>query len=354
MRALLGILISFSLLQFPAHSQTPIGGGELGVSVADVQASHTEIFEALFQTPYDANTAAWELDQQVTGEGSYTGVNEHGQPFQLDVQTYVSVDWTTLALTPQDAQDLANRNAQFCGIVATLSTDLASYDVWGTVAFQSNRGVPFQSRLLLGHEVESRIETAASTSVVTVPVLIPILCNPDDCAAGCHTDYDADVQAIADDAFENDPSVQAAQAALEQAEITNAAIRDSRVQDAESQLAADLLVATTSATISHIACGVTALFSGPVGVGCIVLAQAQYTYEVASAVVNRNAEITQAEAEYETAMQEARQDVLDAIEDARQAALAQAWDDYMECLDGCDVLPICGYDILWITVETHD
>ncbi len=128
-------------------------GGGSGVSEQDVLDANRDVYEGLFGLPWNINTADYNIlaGGQYAGElGTFSGVNQLGMPFVLDVTKTEPIDFTQVGLPPQEIAFFQATNAAFANVEVTLSTGLASYSVMAKTASFIDGSSTLNNKLTVG------------------------------------------------------------------------------------------------------------------------------------------------------------------------------------------------------------
>ncbi len=373
---LVGLCLSLSLgpgsfrvaaFQFedpPSVPLTPI------YTPSDILIEHQEVFEQLFDMPFDPSQWTYPLQQQVQGVGSYFGANQFGQGFELRVLIATPVDLNDPALDvgPVERQWAIDQGFAYSGIIGRLKTRLANIPVVGLAVSQSNSSVPLESEFLLSARTSGdhpifnpRAYEPGQTRQpsFTIPPKMPIplfsVQEPDSpCTEACTDTYFADQQAAGDKYL---AAYFAASSKLESTCLSLQATHDAAVAGAEAAyqigkdaadatLAAVTLSATATLVAAHLLCALSIVVSLP----CIIAASSVHMTAVGLAVAdNKNQEIkllktlekdkAQAQAEFD-AGKELAESIFEIEEAAAEAIFnieSEAADQaYIACTDACN------------------
>lgn len=383
---LVGAMLANGPIMLLGQSAVPIGPvistpAFLQPTARQLMATQAQIFEDLFAQPYDANEWTYPLDQQITGEGSYSGFNHLGQPFDLEIYHASPIDLASpeLDLTPAERQLAIDSGFEYFGVVAALTTDLDWIPINGTTVYQSNSTNPFDCRLVVANREDPNhpafegqtlalTDDGGDTEIICVEVTI--YCIDPDCASDCQDEYDEAVEEAQEDLDEaqedydeavgpGDPD-QDPPPILDQMDDAAEELQDD-LNNAENSFATKAAIATAAIVAAHIKCAtvVTFLFwftGGAATLACVVAAQAVYAGKMAHAVYSYKQAKQEAQDDYNNTMQglQAALDGWNAFLEAAQDAFQDAVDDAQEaledCLDGCPMV-VCGYILVCIIIQ---
>ena len=134
----------------------------------DYLAMYQGIFEQLFGLPFQAEHWTYPLASAVTEPGTYGGANQYGQSFTLEALATAEVDLTTLDdLTPEQIQEIEDRQLTYVGVLGTLDTSLASIPVAGAVISGTVNG-QMDHRFFISDEQDETDELYSPTALLDV------------------------------------------------------------------------------------------------------------------------------------------------------------------------------------------
>ncbi len=106
----------------------------LPLTASDVLSAHEELFQRLFDRPWQSEHWTYELSEPVTGPGRYPGANQFGQTFELTLLQWGEVDLTQLELPEDISRLVAGRRISIAWAVALLSTSASRAHSFGVIA----------------------------------------------------------------------------------------------------------------------------------------------------------------------------------------------------------------------------
>ena len=358
------------------------GDGDIFVSHADgsLPAVQKEVFERIFDHPYDAKYWNYSLAKQVDGPGVYTGWNHHGDAFELEVILYADVPLDEIDQPPQQAQEAASIDLRFGSAVARISSGGGDMAVTGMLFSANLPDEGMQSRFMVAtvEDPSSAIFNPLNLAVTPINVAPPVIpaaqmgggtgvgpAPMTDCEKACWEEYWAKVKRARDaygqetqDARADYDTAVAAATQQYQAIVAaaNAAYQDA-VDSAGDFLLAQLIVCHVQLVAGVAGCtmvggwaslftfGAAALAIGPcVAVAhviygvCTAHAITSHDNAVAQAATNRTNAIGIATNAFNSAVLAAQNALTNRINNARQRlnnAMQKATIELDDCLQRC-------------------
>ena len=325
----------------------------------DVIETYEEIYEGLFATPYDENNSGYFPSETFTEPGLYGGINDVGQSFTLDVwNSYQDTTWLDDPALDPEVRDFAlSSGLTLVEVEGSVSTTLAAYEIFGTVAFWEDADAGTQIHffpnyylnLLPQESQELQIQEGPAfgeeVEIHCVTVIFPCILPTPECQ-GCFDAYD---EAVEDAMDEYEDALEDAQQAYDNA-VADAA---QDFQDCKDDSAATMAICTGTAIAAYYAAiGVCALL-GILGPGCLVGAIAARTVAIAGCAAAHIYMNSVCDREYDQDMERAQRDLDQATEGANEdldEAIADAEADLEDCLDQNGCYGICEITICWIRV----
>jgi len=325
----------------------------------DVIEAYEEIYEGLFRTPFDENNSGYFPSETFTEPGVYDGINDVGQPFTLDVwEAYQDTAWLEDPSLDPDVKDFAiSSGLTLVEVEGSISTSLAAYEIFGTLAFWQDDDAGTQIHFLPNYYLDLLPEESQEAQIQEGPqfgdeveihcvtIIFPCILPTPECQA-CFDAYDDAVEDAMDE-YED---------ALDQAQQTyDNAVADAAqdFQDCKDDAAATMAICTGIAIAGYYAAiGVCALL-GIFGPACLLSAIAARTVAIAGCAANLAYQNYVCDREYDQALDRAQRDLDQATENANNELdedLAEAQEDLEDCLDQNGCYGICEITICWIRV----
>lgn len=143
----------------------------------EYHALYENVFVQLFGMPYDKSEWTYPLDTGVKKAGTYSGMNQYGQTFELEAMVVAPVDLISLpGLKASEIAEIQNRNLEFTGVVGLLKGPQTSIPVNGNVISSTDGGSPDHRFVLTNLEDPNSAlfnPPALESTEFTIPELIP-------------------------------------------------------------------------------------------------------------------------------------------------------------------------------------
>ncbi|MGE3164326.1 MAG: hypothetical protein AB7O52_05440 [Planctomycetota bacterium] len=198
-------LMAVGHVQRPAPAPGPIvvypGPVAIPVTQQDILDTWALLYATVFAGSYNVNTAKLSLDQAVLAAGVYSGNNEVGAPFVLDVSSAVELDYTDMNLAPAVVQEALDQNVTWHVVEATTSTANGAITTSGMCFSRQSATIPFESVFIPLLDTPTTLAITqeggeGSHGIGVICFLYPDFCNedPDACADDCMDAYDDALQ----------------------------------------------------------------------------------------------------------------------------------------------------------------
>lgn len=299
---------------------------------------HQSVFETLFTQPWDEGHWEYRLEAPVSGIGFYSGTNQYGQPFELEILVHARVDLSVLPLSPPNRAWADQNRFSNAGVIGRLVSENASIAVHGFTVTSAPAGQPLSSRFWLVNTVDpnSPIFTPPPDPDMTGfrqresfdPPAPFVYAEPDNNCDQCQADHVNRVR-LAEQRFTQ---------RVRTAEVQ----RDADIQDAwnqynidreqaDNQLEIDTIAATTAQTVCLLGCAAT----GPAALPCVLACSAGYAILIAQATLTHQNVVNAAATRRDNAINAARERFegeRNAAARERDQAVQQSTQTLRECL----------------------